>query len=471
VEPSSARLRQIAALLGCINADLGYEDWLHVLMAIHHETGGSDHGLELADTWSSKGKKYGGHDEIRDKWRSFKPDTERPFTIATLIHMVEAIGLDWLQVCDAVEPQFQRCDHTVVQPEVKLPDAPVKSVNPLDKFSLRGKSGEIEKRAVEAVPVLGQLALRGQATVFYAAPNTGKTLITLSLLVDAIQHRRVDPADVYYLNMDDTHIGVLEKLRIAEEHGFHVLAEGHQDFSASQFLGHITEMIQDDQAHGVVIILDTLKKFVNLMDKAKSSSFTKVVRQFVMKGGTLVALAHTNKKTGQDGKPVYGGTSDIIDDFDCAYTLAPIAPQAGSGEKVVEFENKKRRGNVVPSAAYSYSTTYGAQYTDILLSVQPVDEMQLVPLKQAEQLASDAEVMNAVIASIGKGVNTKMKLADAVAKRAGISKRSALQIIEKYTGDDPAQHQWTYSVRERGAKVYALLDRPTPDQGRDAPEP
>lgn len=97
--------------------------------------------------------------------------------------------------------------------------------------------------------------------------------------------------------------------------------------------------------------------------------------------------------------------------------------------------------------------------------------MQLVPLKQAEQLASDAEVMNAVIASIGKGVNTKMKLADAVAKRAGISKRSALQIIEKYTGDDPAQHQWTYSVRERGAKVYALLDRPTPDQGRDAPEP
>jgi len=247
-----------------------------------------------------------------------------------------------------------------------------------------------------------------------------------------------------------------------------VLAEGHQDFSASQFLGHITAMIQDDQAHGVVIILDTLKKFVNLMDKTKASSFTKVVRQFVMKGGTLVALAHTNKKTGQDGKPVCGGTSDIIDDFDCAYTLAPVAPQAGSGEKVVEFENKKRRGNVVPSAAYSYSIEYGIPYVDILLSVQPFDEVQLVPLKQAEQLASDANVINAVIACVREGINTKMKLAEAVATRAGVSKRAALQIIEKYTGDDPAQHRWNYSVLGRGAKFYTLLDTAPLDQGLDA---
>jgi hypothetical protein len=357
-----------------------------------------------------------------------------------------------------------------VRPGEKIPDAPIRAANPLDKFSLRGKSDEIEKNAVDAVPILGQLALQGQATVFYAAPNTGKTLITLSLLVDAIQHSRVDPSMVYYLNMDDTFIGVVEKLRIAEEHGFHVLAEGHRDFSANQFLGHIAEMIEKDQAHGVVIILDTLKKFVNLMDKAKSSSFTKVVRQFVMKGGTLVALAHTNKMPGQDGKPVYGGTSDIMDDFDCAYTLASITPKAGSCEKVVEFENKKRRGNVVPNAAYSYNIQFGTPYTDILLSVQPVDETQLEPMKQAEQLASDADVINTVIACIGKGINTKMKLVDAVAKSAGVSKRSAMQIIEKYTGVDPAVHRWQFDVRGHGAKVFFLLDHAPSDQGLGTPD-
>lgn len=92
-------------------------------------------------------------------------------------------------------------------------------------------------------------------------------------------------------------------------------------------------------------------------------------------------------------------------------------------------------------------------------------------MKQAEQITSDAEVIDAVIACIGEGINTKMKLAGAVAKRAGVSKRSALQIIDKYTGNDPAQHRWKFDVRQRGANVFELLDRTTPDQQPDATEP
>lgn len=470
-EPQSEVIARLKHLLDHTDPDCGYQDWLHALMGVFDETGGSDDGLDLVDAWSSKGEKYPGRKVIEEKWRSFKLDVERPVTIATLIKMAGANGFDREKYLAATEPQFERCEYVIVQPDAPSAEAPLKPDNPLDRYSLKGMSGEIERLAVEAVPVLGQLALRGQATVFYAAPNTGKTLITLSLLVDSIQHSRVNPSMVYYLNMDDTSSGVVEKLRIAEEHGFHVLAEGHRDFSADQFLGHIAEMIEKDQAHGVLIILDTLKKFVNLMDKAKSSSFTKVIRQFVMKGGTLIALAHTNKMPGQDGRPVYGGTSDIMDDFDCAYTLAPITPKAGSCEKVVEFENKKRRGNVVPNAAYSYSIQFGTPYTDILLSVQPVDETQLEPMKQAEQLASDAKVINTVIASISEGFNTKMNLAGAVAKSAGVSKKSALQIINKYTGGDPAKYMWTYSVHAHGAKVYALLDQAAQDQHPDPTEP
>jgi hypothetical protein len=50
---------QIAAMLEHIDPDCGYDDWLHVLMAIYHETGGGDDGLALAIAWSSKGDKYG----------------------------------------------------------------------------------------------------------------------------------------------------------------------------------------------------------------------------------------------------------------------------------------------------------------------------------------------------------------------------------------------------------------------------
>ncbi|MNC72200.1 hypothetical protein D3C75_1232200 [compost metagenome] len=54
-----------------------------------------------------------------------------------------------------------------------------------------------------------------------------------------------------------------------------------------------------------------------------------------------------------------------------------------------------------------------------------------------------------------------MRLVDAVAERAGGTKRSALKVIEKYTGNDPADYRWSFTVQERGAKVFSLLERPS----------
>jgi hypothetical protein len=62
----------------------GYDHWLHVGMAIHHDTGGSGEGLDLFDEWSRKGAKYNGREEIEAKWRSFHTDTANPRTLASL---------------------------------------------------------------------------------------------------------------------------------------------------------------------------------------------------------------------------------------------------------------------------------------------------------------------------------------------------------------------------------------------------
>jgi hypothetical protein len=330
-------------------------------------------------------------------------------------------------------------------------------LNALDNFSLKGRSDEIEKLAVAEIPVLGRLALAGQLTVFYAAPNTGKTLITLSLLLESIHERRVDGSSVYYLNMDDSSRGLVDKIRIGEEYGFHLLAEGHLDFSASRFHSYIMELIKRGHAQNIIIILDTLKKFVDLMDKTRSSGLTKLLRSFALKGGTVIALAHTNKHPGNNGKLVYGGVSDILNDFDCAYIITPIAPQDGTTGKVVEFENIKRRGDVVQTVAYSYSAERDITYNDLLLSVQPVSEDKLGAIKQSAQLRSDAEVIEIIEAFIRNGIKTKMMLVIATTKRAGISRRRATQILEHYTGDDPLLHRWQFSMRSHGAKEYSLI--------------
>ena len=89
--------------------------------------------------------------------------------------------------------------------------------------------------------------------------------------------------------------------------------------------------------------------------------------------------------------------------------------------------------------------------------MQPVDDIQLDSVKFVEAIKSDTEIIATVTACISEGINTKMKLVDAAAERTNISKRSAQQIIEKYTGSDPTLHRWNFSRGERGAQVFTVL--------------
>ena len=305
--------------------------------------------------------------------------------------------------------------------------------------------------------LLGNLAVLGQLTVFYADPDTGKTLIVIYLLIVAIRADRVKAKQVFYINVDDNLNGLLQKLRIAEEYGFHMVADGHEGFKVSDFIATVTEIIEQGQAHGVVIILDTLKKFANLMDKAHSTNFNKLLRRFAMCGGTVIALAHTNKKRDSEGKPIYAGTSDVLEDFDCGYLMMERKGAESAGQKVIVFENIKRRGNVVLTAAYAYSTEPDQTYDQLLASVQEVKDIELFEFRVDKDAGAEVAVIAAIADLIRSGTNKKMALAEAAATRADVSKRKAMQVLEAYTGTDPAFSKWSYAVKDRGAKVYALL--------------
>ncbi len=429
----------------------------HVLRATHHETGGSDEGLALFDDWLNKGDNHPGTAELAAVWRTLEYDAEAPASIETLREMVADDGFDLDDVYSLAESDHKPRKSTVSRTDEPSPVTPPAPVNPLDKFSLKGMRSQLEQNAVGQVHVLGQLALMGQLTVFYASPGTGKSLLTLSLLIDAISQGKIDPTKVYYFNFDDNLDGLLEKLDIVDEFKFHMFAEGCNDFSADKFLIILAELIDRNQANGIIIILDTLKKFVDLMNKRKSCGFGKLSRSLVMKGGTCIGLAHTNKHRGSDNKPIHAGTSDIVEDFDCAYLMYEISVDADTETKTILFENIKSRGNVARQVSYRYSITEGLSYRELFDSVDPVEDADLVTLKQAEEVRSDAEAIDIVTQCIRAGINTRMKLAETVAERSGISKRAALRLIDKYSGNDPDRHRWNFQVHERGAKKYCLL--------------
>lgn len=62
---------RLIEMLKQLHPDMGYDEWLRVGMAIHHEHNGSDEGLRLWDAWSKQGKKYKGLNDLIPHWQSF----------------------------------------------------------------------------------------------------------------------------------------------------------------------------------------------------------------------------------------------------------------------------------------------------------------------------------------------------------------------------------------------------------------
>ena len=175
-----------------------------------------------------------------------------------------------------------------------------------------------------------------------------------------------------------------------------------------------------------------------------------------MAGGTMLALAHTNKRTDKDGRPIFGGTSDILDDFDCAYTIRELPQKSLPHERVVQFDCLKRRGDVAQEAAYRYSISNGLAYADILKSVREVDGDELERIHGEADQEADAEVIAAIEDCIKEGLDSKQELKREVAKRARVGQHKVSAVIDRYSGPDPAKHRWDFQNFGHGRRAYQL---------------
>lgn len=81
----------LKSALDAVSPDCEYGEWLQVLMALHHASGGSGEGLSLADDWSRKGQAY-KKGEVHYKWASFGRHSGTPVTVATIYQQAMAAG-------------------------------------------------------------------------------------------------------------------------------------------------------------------------------------------------------------------------------------------------------------------------------------------------------------------------------------------------------------------------------------------
>lgn len=274
---------------------------------------------------------------------------------------------------------------------------------------------------------------------------------------------KIDPANVYYINADDTYRGIVEKQRIAEAFGFKLLVPGLNGFKAEMLTPILRHRAATDTARGTVVILDTLKKFTDLMHKANASAFGDVVRLFTANGGTMIALAHVNKHKSLEGESVYSGTTDIIDDADCAYVLDLVEDNGTT--RVVKFRNLKDRGDVRQVATFTYASKMqrtDIEYRDLFDSVAELSFEQAKEAEQraavAERLAVNHDAINAVLDALGNDVTIKSELVAELMQRTAISRKKAIQVIDAHTGTNRlAGHRWNYRKGEKNAQVFFKL--------------
>ena len=330
--------------------------------------------------------------------------------------------------------------------------------------STPGRIDELRKRAQDAVFVLPQIALAGELTILNAQYNTGKTLLTLWLLknrdMEATKH-----LDIYYINADDSFNGSLDKMAWTRDFGVHTLIPNQYGFSLQIFRAILQQSIREGRAANKVFVLDTLKKFVSTMDKKGAAEFNGLVRTFTQAGGTLIALAHTNKNKGADGKSVAEGVGDFHSDFDNAYTIEKSgAIGEAVSDRTIVFENGKMRGPVAQKVTFCYDAGEGRTWKQRFDSIKCLSENDAIAAEKKArakaQMVEDQPIIAFILDELKSGEKShtylrKEKPSGCTGEPTG-SRAAREAVLYRYDqrNSDPDLRLWNTSKGDKGGIYY-----------------
>jgi len=145
-------------------------------------------------------------------------------------------------------------------------------------------------------------------------PGAGKTTV-LELVAGALTKEGLI---VCYLNNDIAAGDIPEAMRRAVEGGWGLHAPDIKPGENTEGFVAVLEAManSNEDLSNVVIIIDTLKKITDIINKQKSAKVYKILRKLTGRGCMVITLGHCNKYRDAEGIPVFEGTGDIRSDFD-----------------------------------------------------------------------------------------------------------------------------------------------------------
>ncbi len=175
------------------------------------------------------------------------------------------------------------------------------------------RAEDVEKMA-NAEFLIPDMIVRGHVAAYVAPGNGGKTTIFVYLCEKLVAMN----LKVLYINVDGSPGDLKRHFAHASKFGYQVIAPDARDGkSTSDVLDKLRAIAESDaRCDDCVFILDTLKKFVDVIDKRQAKDLYKLMRTLTVKGATICLLGHCNKYKDDEGNAIFEGTADLRNDLD-----------------------------------------------------------------------------------------------------------------------------------------------------------
>lgn len=288
--------------------DTPYENWQQVISAIHHETGGSSKGYDLAVTWSEKSAK---HDELTmpKKWASFGKH-DKPTTMGTLKKLARDNG--WIE--------FNLFPTTATLTPVDLSDVMSSQLDPVHfavkpwmpkrHVTLFGGHGGIGKSSL-ALAISAHTAC-GVSFAGFEVQQSSVLFVSLEDEPSIVRYRLRKIIDAYGLPADR----VLANMRLLDgTQGFAALMTEGTGFNAQPEATKAFQELVEHATGAGLIIIDNASDAFDANENSRRS-----VRAFIRSlaimartnDAAVVLLAHIDKasaKNGAQGNSYSGSTA------------------------------------------------------------------------------------------------------------------------------------------------------------------
>lgn len=310
------------------------DDWLKIVAAVHHETDGSDDGLELVQEWSAQHPTY-DEGETESVWQSFHRSEGTVRTFATV--RAEARRHGWRDpiwqaeraaefdsIFDALwtPEELVEAETAATIDELVGDPAAIKAKADLDAITAQARLRFLSPSECEGMParryvVKGLLAERDVGCIV-GAPGAGKSLLAPFLGYgvargDRVFGHRTRAGGVLYVAAEDAH-GMRGRVTALKDiHGdtdAFRLVEGVSDLLNSQVAGKPSPHLAALQKHvkarkPALVVIDTIAMAFPGLEENDARSMGLVVRaaRSLTKWGAAVLLIHHDTKDGQQGLP------------------------------------------------------------------------------------------------------------------------------------------------------------------------